>query len=974
MFGQRFLLINLASLIIIGLLAGCNLPSIINVACNVTDLINALNVANANVDLTTLELDPGCTYTLTGVNNTATSTWGDTTFEYGDNGLPQIITPIIINGNNATILRAIGAPDFRFFFVKDTGSLIINGLTLINGFADASLPGGGGSAFPGSGGAIYNAGSYVEVNGSTLQANQAGFHGGAIFAISGATTYVNGSSIHDNVAPRGGGIFVYHGGLLSVDSSEIYYNSASTGGGGISLEHGAELIVNNSIFTSNHSGRRGGGIFKDAGSDRLPTTITDTTFQDNTADWGGGGVFIWRTPLTITGSHFINNHANELGGGLGYENNSTETVLISNTTFEENIALWNGGGIHFSGELMTINNGTFQGNQAEKGAGIHNGPPGDTRYITHPDSEIILTGSTLQKNIASKDGGGVFNEEIMTCGESNFVRNESFTLGGGIHNTGVIEVLGCTFDENTTGFDGGGINNYNIAEIRASTFTNNTSTRGGGFTSIGGDAVISDSTFMFNSASDHGGAIFNFGAIPGSSPMDIEKCEIKGNEAPIGGGIASSMGDTTISDSNISGNKASNKGGGIYNDGIMSVEGSTLSGNESATTGGGIHNTEDINVLDSTFQGNIALADGGGFYADSDATITGSTFVGNEALRGGGLASVGGDTLLINDTFSSNSATDSGGGIFNMGPVIGETLSGGAMHANHITVAYNAAPTGGGIATSGGLLEIKNAIVAYSPSGADCYTAGGDFSAISENIDSDGSCPAFTLSADPLLGPLANNGGPTHTHALTAGSPAINAAPDCTTIGGAPVPVDQRAMPRPAGPDCDLGAYEAEEGISPYIPVLTTAVPDDDPPSVTGRKNATCRIGHFSNSEEQDYLLEGQTALVTGISQDGYWVEIEGPTWGKPCWIWRELVDEEGDVDGAEVKIRPTPTDTPTPTPTPPPEEPEDEEPEDEKPEDGKPEDDQKQEGCWWRSASSNQTVCKVPCPNDQFSGGPCNP
>jgi hypothetical protein len=726
------------------------------------------------------------------------------------------------------------------------------------------------------------------------------------------------------------------------------------------------LIVNNSLFASNHAGRHGGGIFKDAGVDRLPTTITETTFMDNTAAWGGGGVFIFRTPLTISDSHFRNNLANELGGGLGYENNSTETVLISNTTFDENIALWNGGGIHFSGVLMTINNSTFQNNQAENGAGIHNGPPGDTRYITHPGSEIILTGSTLQENIASRDGGGAFNEEIMTSGECSYFANESFTLGGGVHNTGEFTSAGDTFDNNKTGFDGGGINNYNIVEVHGSTFTSNSSTRGGGLTSIGGDAEISDSTFRNNSASDRGGAIFNFGATPLSSPMDILDCEITENMAPYGGGVATSMGDTTISDSTIAGNQASIEGGGIYNDGLMRVARSTLSGNEASTLGGGIHNTEEITVFDSTFEGNIALADGGGLNTYDRATVNGSTFVDNSAFRGGGLASVGGDTTLINNTFSANTATDSGGGLFNMGPLIGDTTSGGAMQANHITVAYNTAPTGGGIATSGGLLEIKNAIVAYSPSGADCYTAGSDFAAAGENIDTDGSCAGFTLTDDPLLGPLANNGGPTHTHALSGGSPAIDAAPDCTTVGGAPVPVDQRGVPRPGGLHCDLGAYEAEEGSEgpPDIPVVTTpAEPDDDPPSVTGRKNATCRIGPYSNSEEQDYLLEGQTALVTGISQDGYWVEIEGPTWGKLCWIWRELLDEDGDVDGAEVKIRPTPTDTPTPTP-PPPEEPEDDE----------PPDDEKPQGCWWSPPTANIRECKAPCPNDQYSGSVCTP
>jgi len=296
-----------------------------------------------------------------------------------------------------------------------------------------------------------------------------------------------------------------------------------------------------------------------------------------------------------------------------------------------------------------------------------------------------------------------------------------------------------------------------------------------------------------------------------------------------------------------------------------------------------------------------------------------------------------------------------------MGPRIGETRDGGAMWANHITVAYNTASTGGGIATSAGLLQIKNSIVAYSPAGADCYTAGADFVAVAENIDSDGSCAGFTLTDDPLLNPLANNGGPTDTHALKGGSPAIDAAPDCTTIGGAPVPIDQRGAPRPGGAFCDLGAYEAEEGTGepPDIPVVTTPpVIIPDIPEVTARQNATCRLGPGRNYEEQDYLLAGQTAQVTARTQDGNWLEIEGPSRGRLCWIWVELLDVEGDTDKSPVKT-PPPTSTPTPTPTPVPEE--------------EQEEDQPQ-GCWWNPPTANKPECKVPCPNDKYSGVVCTP
>jgi len=914
-------------------LTGC----MVEVDCNVPYLITAINNANANPAPSTLSLDPDCIYTLTAVDDTATSSFGGSTFDYGDNGIPQITTPITINGNNATIIRASGAPDFRIFFITDTGELTLNDLTLDNGFANRP-----GSAFPSSGGAIYIDGSYLQTNNVTMQNNQAASHGGAIFVIGGATTYINGSTIHDNTAPHGGGIFIYSSsGLLSVDNSEISNNSASGSGGGINLGYGAELIVNDSHIASNHSGRRGGGIFKNAGWGRLPTTITGTTFKDNIAEWGGGGVFIWRTPLTISDSRFSGNQAGDYGGGLGYQNDSNETVLVTGTTFDNNIALLDGGAIHFSGELMTVNGSTIRNNTADNGAGIHNGPADDTKYIIRADTTLTLTSSTLQENVTTGYGGGVFNEGVMACGESTFIGNDSAAQGGGIHNTGEMEVLGCAFDKNTTGLDGGGISNENIADIEGSHFNNNTATRGGGLSSRDADAEINQSTFTGNSAKVQGGAIFNLGAAPGSSQMDILGCEITDNSAPLGGGIASSLGDTTISDSTITGNQATKKeGGGIYNNGYMRISGSIISGNEASTLGGGIHNTEEISVQDSTFEDNIALADGGGLNTYSIAKIYGSTFVGNTAFRGGGLASVGGDTTLTNNTFSANTATDSGGGLFNMGPMIGDTTPGGALQASHITVAYNSAPSGGGIAASGGSLQIKNSIVALNPAGLDCLISAAGLSAVGENMDSDDSCAGFTLKDDPLLEILANYGGLTNTHALKPDSPALDEAPDCTTVGGAAVSVDQRGHPRPGGPICDLGAYEEESGLP--LPAL---------PHVIFTRVLDCRLEPASSSAAITSFQPNETAEVVGRNINLTWYQVAPAGLEDLCWVWEGGVVFNGDLDSVEI--------IPSKAPV-----------EEEKPEE---EGEESQPGCTVRNPNG-ALVCQVPCPPNAVPGDPCTP
>ena len=119
-----------------------------------------------------------------------------------------------------------------------------------------------------------------------------------------------------------------------------------------------------------------------------------------------------------------------------------------------------------------------------------------------------------------------------------------------------------------------------------------------------------------------------------------------------------------------------------------------------------------------------------------------------------------------------------------------------------MTIADNSAANGGGLATfnvsSGDDMNLTNTIVADNPVGGDCQGAfvvdGGN------NIVADNSC-GFSGGADPMLGPLAANGGPTPTHALLSGSPAINQGNPAACL-----PADQRGVARQG--ICDIGAYE----------------------------------------------------------------------------------------------------------------------------------------------------------------------
>jgi uncharacterized repeat protein (TIGR01451 family) len=123
------------------------------------------------------------------------------------------------------------------------------------------------------------------------------------------------------------------------------------------------------------------------------------------------------------------------------------------------------------------------------------------------------------------------------------------------------------------------------------------------------------------------------------------------------------------------------------------------------------------------------------------------------------------------------------------------------------------------------VLQLLNTVVANSTAGGDCS---GTITNNGNNLDTDGTCP-FGLTAPPLLGPLANNGGPTQTHALLPGSPAIDAG----TNLGCPA-IDQRGIARPFDGDgdsiatCDIGAYEV--GLPfPLLTVVKSALTIEDP-------------------------------------------------------------------------------------------------------------------------------------------------
>jgi hypothetical protein len=373
----------------------------------------------------------------------------------------------------------------------------------------------------------------------------------------------------------------------------------------------------------------------------------------------------------------------------------------------------------------------------------------------------------------------------------------------------------------TTGYlaRGGGVLSRGSLELHDSRLRNNAALFGGGALVLGGPTLVDHTAFLGNSAGDS------------SDPNS------KGNGA--GGGLLVLLSAGSIVDSTFVGNHSLSGGGAVYlappEYSTFLVDGTVFLLNQDATdNAGGIFapgvDGAHITVDHSRFVANSAYKYGGVSLCGLAMTIRNSSFVANTSGAVGISCTNGGALVVANSTFAANQViaapgtVKDAGGITNAGgdvSIVNSTFSdnvGGAVANNthpggQGTMTIVHATVTGGFATSGaggvtnyqdGVLNLANTIVANSLVSADCLNLG----TIGVNIGNmveDGSCGAG-LAGDPKLAALADNGGPTQTHALFVGSPAIDAA--------APTwcpPLDQRGVARPVGAGCDIGAYEGSK-------------------------------------------------------------------------------------------------------------------------------------------------------------------
>ncbi len=519
-------------------------------------------------------------------------------------------------------------------------------------------------------------------------------------------------------------------------------------------------------------------------------------------------------------------------------------------------------GTNAAGELVVVGNGTSL--LTISGAGpdsttIDASGLGD-RVLDIMGPAVALQDLTIAHGSAASgaDGGGINTTSGLTLTDVDVTDNEagagadadgeSGGDGGGIYAGGTLTIQDSTISGNVAGSGGKGA----AVGSGATGGSGGNGGNGGGIYFSSTSAVeIEDSTIASNFAGA-GGTGGTGGANGGQGGL--------GGDGGSGGGIFVGSGMTgqylTVEDSTFSGNGAGAGGsGGTGGEGADGAEGGRGGGGGS----GGAAFAFNVTAVNSTLTGNQAGAGGSGG-TGGRGTNPGGGGQGGPGGPGGSGGAVEADPLdspstLTNVTISSSAAGSAGAGG-------GGGLGGGGSSGSPGSPGADA-----DVQNTGSTLSLQNSITTASPGSSPCsdVTDGG------HNLGEDG-CVSSNVGVDPMLGALADNGGPTETMALLPGSPAIDGVPP---TGANCPPTDQRGVPRPQGPACDIGAFEAA------LPLVsaesaTGVTTSGATLNATVTPNAGSATVQFQLGTSTAYDLESPVQRLAGVSPQAVSAAVAG--------------------------------------------------------------------------------------------------
>jgi large repetitive protein len=514
-----------------------------------------------------------------------------------------------------------------------------------------------------------------------------------------------------------------------------------------------------------------------------------------------------------------------------------------------------GGSLTLTNVTLDENSTGFGGGYGGAGGGIYNGVG---RVLTMTNSTVI--------NNAASGGGGLYNAGTATITGSTFSGNVSSSFygpfaaiggGGAIGNVGTLTLIGSRLTGNSA-FIGGGLSNGNAFEESIPS--------GAGIAAVP-SATVENTDISSNTAIFLGGGIANTVISEqngGPIPFAVADAVVQ----VTGGTIANNTASGLAFLDGIGGG-----GGGVANSGTVALTGVAITSNSAAAygtgedsngVGGGVLNLGALTLDRSALTGNFISGPGfGGAIANGVLERYNGRF--GAASGGAQIAAVDTTLTATNVTISGNNAPNGGGALYNV-----DDSTASLTHvtiANNQTGILNSQEVSEQPTVTAAVVAVQNSILANN---AD-YNCSGTIANGGNNVDSGATC-AFGTSAnsvsgvDPLLGPLAVNApGTTATHALLAGSPAIDRVP---AAGAGCLPTDQRGVARPQGPGCDSGAYEAP---APTFTVTLTT-------SGSGTVNPVAGTYTYPAGSTQAFTATpGAGNVFVGWTVDGVFVGFGNP-------------------------------------------------------------------------------------------------
>jgi Right handed beta helix region len=603
--------------------------------------------------------------------------------------------------------------------------------------------------------------------------------------------------------------------------------------------------------------------------------INDLTIAHGHTTGTDHGAGIWNQgTLTLDSVTVWDNASDSVGGGI----ENIGALTLERSCVKGNDAVTNAGGIHNAKPgVVTIDRSKVRDNTTVgDGAGIR----------SEVGTTLTITRSTISGNAGSGFGtGGIASAATLTIRDTLIDHNTSAAAGiylFGSVNSGDVVISHSVIRDNgpnaTSGSGVGGIWSHSSKNILIdkTVIRHNTGNSAGGLFG-GGQMQVVDSTIDHNTG---GGA----GGIEAFGTLMLTRTTVSRNTGSTGG---ISAGTATIVDSTVSGNTGT-RIGGVYAY-QLDLTRSTVSGNTAAPVGdgpvaalgvGGVEITNG-HIQNSTISGNVVIADQMQGYSYPYGDIrdaTGGVF----AHAGGGGSAV----AIENSTIAFNRVKGAPADI---------RSTGGAAAGRPFSFTY-----AGNTYESFTVVGVKNTIIARNQTTVGDPDVGGEMQSGGHNLigvlapDATGfvasdQTGSLARPLDPRLEPLANNGGPTKTHALAHNSPAVDAGDNSDSP-----PTDQRGRSRIAGGIVDIGAYESKasrgggqgnrghdktvwssiETLGPATPVEPTrqsisgigSRADDDHPMDSWPESVSRKTAALARPKSID--LELKTPDPTGVSVD----------------------------------------------------------------------------------------------------------